>query len=58
MSDKTYTKSEIDKLLSENKQLREHIKRIREAQKDKDWQMMGISIREAYDDINKINKYE
>lgn len=30
--------------------MKEYITRIREYQKDGDWQMMGISIREAYDE--------
>lgn len=38
---------------ADNEQLLEHIARIAEYQKDRDWQMMGLSIREA-DDTFKV----
>lgn len=38
--------------------LREHISRIAKYQKDSDWQMMGISIREAADAIAAAPKQE
>lgn len=42
---------EATKIEKENAALREHISRISDAQKDNDWQLMGVSIREAAEDL-------
>ena len=41
----------VSDLEAENASFREHISRIAEAQKDSDWKLMGISIREAAEDL-------